>query len=378
MRLWRYCIAGFLFNLLAFVFWTVVPIRAVGLGANPTQLALLQTSSSVVYVLTALFSGGLSDRVSRSLLARLSTALGIAVCAATVYVDSLNLLYVVAAVLGFSGSIYWPSIQGAVGAESEPSRVEQTIGWFNVSWSVGKTLGFVVTGWLAARSGGQALALWIVAGICLPILVLYPADRIFRRDERHETGRNDTGVYRTIGYVANFLAFGVGNVFSGQFYKYAQKAGVGGVAPETLFGLVLGAIYGTQTLMFVVLQRGSKWTYRRGLLYGAQLLAGGAAVAVTFVTTESALIAAAAAVGVGLGFANASSIYYSLHGPAGHGKYAGVHEAVLGAGSFLVPLAGGRLADLNSDLRMPYWLVGGLTLLVLVIQEAVYRRRPRS
>ena len=30
---------------------------------------------------------------------------------------------------------------------------------------------------------------------------------------------------------------------------------------------------------------------------------------------------------VGLGVANASSIYYSLHGPADHGKYAGLHEA---------------------------------------------------
>src|SRR6185503_13360703 len=212
------------------------------------------------------------------------------------------------------------------------------------------------------RSGGQTLALWVVAGICLPILTLYPADQVVRRDQRHDTGRNDTGVYRLLGYVANFLAFGVGNVFSGQFYKYAQNSGIGGAPPETLFGLVLGAIYGTQTLMFVVLQRGSKWTYRRQLLYGAQLLAGGAAVAVTFVKTDASLIAAAALVGVGLGFANASSIYYSLHGPAGHGKYAGVHEAVLGAGSFLVPLAGGRLADLNHDLRMPYWLVGALTL----------------
>src|SRR5262245_47616281 len=130
--------------------------------------------------------------------------------------------------------------------------------------------------------------------------------------------------------------------------------------------------------MFVVLQRGSKWTYRRELLYGAQLLAGIAAVAVTVVTTDIALIAAAALVGVGLGFANASSIYYSLHGPASHGKYAGVHEAVLGAGSFLVPLAGGALADLTHDLRMPYWLAGGATVIALAIEEVVYRRRPSS
>ena len=72
MRLWRYCLAGLLFNWATFIFWTVIPARALEFKASSTQLALLQTASSVVYVLNSLFSGGLSDRVSRTLLARLS------------------------------------------------------------------------------------------------------------------------------------------------------------------------------------------------------------------------------------------------------------------------------------------------------------------
>jgi MFS family permease len=377
MRLWRYCLAGFLFNWLAFVFWAVINIRAARLGASPSQLALLQTSSSVVYVMSALFSGGLSDRVSRSALARWATVAGIAVCGATVYIPSLGLLYTVAPLLGLAGSVFWPSIQGAVGAESEPSKVEKSIGWFNISWSIGKTLSFVIAGWLV-ETRGYAFALWLAAGVAVPILLVYPGDRVLRREGLHEKGRSDAAAYRVIGYVANFLAFGVGNIFSSQFIKYAEETGIGGAHPGTLYGLVLGAMYGTQTLMFVLLQRGSAWTYKRGLLYGAQVVAGAAAVAVAFVTTNSAILASAALVGVGLGFANASSIYYSLHGPADHGKYAGFHEAVLGAGSFLVPQAAGALADLNHDLRMPYWLAGGATVMVLLIQEIVYRRRLRS
>lgn len=377
MRLWRYCLAGFLFNWLGFVFWTVVPIRAEGFHATSTQLALLQTAASVVYVLTSLLTGGLSDRFSRSALARLACAGGFLTCAFTVYIDSLAPLYAAAVLMGLSGSIYWPSIQGAVGAESEPSRVERSIGWFNVSWSVGKTLGFAVAGWIAQTFGAPA-ALWMAAAAAVPIPALYPANQPARPAAAHESGRSDTAVYRTVGYVANFLAFGVGNVFSNQFYKYAANSGIGGDHARTLFGLVLGCTYGAQTILFYVLQRSSAWTYRRELLYGAQLLAGASAVAVTFATSQVVLLAAAAGVGVGLGFANASSIYYSLHGPADHGKYAGVHEAVLGAGSFLVPLAGGALADLNHDLRMPFWLAGALTLAVLVIEEAIYRRRPRS
>lgn len=377
MRLGRYCLSGFLFNWLGFVFWTVVPIVAERHHPSATQLALLQTASSVVYVLSSLVSGGLSDRVSRSALARVGVLCGIGACAATVYINNLSLLYLAAPLMGLGGSIYWPSIQGAVGAESEPSRVERSIGWFNVSWSVGKTLGFVVAGWLAQRHGA-ALTLWIAVGAAAPVFFLYPGDRKHHAQGHLEPGRADTAVYRTMGYIANFMAFGAGNVFSNQFYKYAETMKLGNGNPGTLFGLVLGAMYGTQTILFLVLQRGSAWTYRRGLLYGTQFLAGAAAVAVTFLARPEALLAAAALVGVGLGFVNASSIYYSLHGPANHGKYAGLHEAVLGAGSFLVPLAGGATADLTHDLRMPYWLAGAGTVVAIAIQETVYRRSPRS
>jgi hypothetical protein len=65
MRLWRYCLAGFLFNWLVFVFWFVVPVRAVGFKATSTELALLQTASTVFYVLNSLFIGGLSDVSAR-------------------------------------------------------------------------------------------------------------------------------------------------------------------------------------------------------------------------------------------------------------------------------------------------------------------------
>ena len=376
MRLWRYCLAGFLFNWLVFVFWFVVPVRAVSLKASSTELALLQTASTVFYVLNCLFIGRLSDRVSRAVLARLACVGAFAACALTVAVRSLNQLYLVVPLLGISGSIFWPSVQGALGAEAGPSRVEKVIGWFNVSWSIGKAIGFAVAGLLVAKYGNST-ALWIAAASAVPILLLYPGDKVVRWDGPHEHGTEDRGAFRTIGYVANFLAFGIGGVFQSQFIKYLEPMVADEERRKLYFGIFLGVLYGTQTLLFVVLQRGAAWTYRRSLLYGAQVLCGAAAVGVTVLHGQAALLGAAAMVGVGLGFANASSIYYSLHGPADHGKYAGLHEAVLGTGSFLVPLMGGVLAD-RFDLRMPYWLAGAATLLAIVVEETIYRRRPRS
>ena len=53
-------------------------------------------------------------------------------------------------------------------------------------------------------------------------------------------------------------------------------------------------------------------------------------------------------------------------------------EAVLGAGTVLVPLAGGALADLTGDLRVPYWLAASAMLVAVAIEELVYRKRSKS
>ena len=377
MRLWRYCLAGLLFNWAAFVFWYVLPIRALDFHASSTQLALLPTASSIVYVLNSLFSGGLSDRMSRALLARLSTALLIGVILLTVCAGSLGGLFLVVPFMGFACSVYWPSIQGAIGAEAGAARLEKVLGWFNVSWSIGKTLGFLMGSVITAALSVSS-TLWMAAASALPVLLLYPRDQPLPKETAHAEGSAERATFRTLGYVSNFMAFGVGAVFQNQFVKYLKIAPVPGWDQATFFGLFLAAIYGVQTLAFVVLQHGSRWAYRRGLLYLIQVLCGAAAVAVPFLTRDWQYFGAAAFIGVGLGFCNASSIYYSLHGPSDHGKYAGLHEAVVGAGSFLAPLAGGALADLSGNLRTPYWLSGGVMIAATAIQEALYRRSARS
>src|SRR5215831_11032741 len=162
MRLWRYCLAGFLFNWLVFVFWFVVPVRAVGFKASSTELALLQTASTGVYVLNSLFIGQLSDRMSRALLSRLACLGAFAACALAVSARSLHQLYLVVPLLGIAGSVFWPSVQGAIGAEAGPSRLDKVIGWFNVSWSTGKAIGFFIAGGLVALYG-ESPTLWIAA-----------------------------------------------------------------------------------------------------------------------------------------------------------------------------------------------------------------------
>lgn len=377
MRLWRYCVAAFIYDWFVFVYWTAVPVRAVEFGASSTQLALLQAAATIPYVLNSLFVGPLADRWSKSLLARVGCLVAALACAWTAHAPGLAMLFVGAPLLGIGSSIFWPPVQGGIGAESDPRRMERALGTFNVMWSLGKAIGFAVAGKMVDDLG-HAWVLWISAASALAILPLYPSDIPASREPLpEEEAPRGRAAFRSMAYVANFAAFGVGATLQNQFFKYL-KASVttSAVSLETYFGLFLGAVFLAQTAMFFLLQRGAGWTYRRWPLYGAQLLSAGALAAIAFLRDPLPLLLAAPLVGVGIGFTYASSIYYSLHGPSDHGRYAGLHEAVLGAGSFVVPLLGGALADLSGDLRSPYLLAALVSAASLAPQEWLYRRSP--
>jgi len=377
MRLWRYCVAAFVYDFFVFVFWTAVPVRAEAFGASSTQLALLQTASSVPYVLNSLFVGGLSDRVSKSLLARAGCLIAALACVWTAQAHGLGPLFIGVLLLGLGASVFWPPVQSGLGSETDPARMDRALGTFNVMWSLGKTLGFAVAGKMIDDLG-HAWVLWISAASAVAILPLYPGDTLaVSREPLPEGGREGRAAFRTMAYIANFAAFGVGAVLQNQFIKYL-KASVRteAVSLETFFGVFLGVVFLAQTAMFFFLQRGARWTYRRSWLYGAQLLSAACLGGLTLTTDPLTLLVLGPLVGAGIGFTYASSIYYSLHGPAEHGRFAGIHEAVLGSGSFLVPLAAGALADLSGDLRAPYWLAAGLSAASLALQERIYRRSP--
>jgi MFS family permease len=378
MRLWIYCLGGLVYDWLAFVFWTATPVLAERLGASATEVGLLQAASTVFYVLNSLWIGRLADRVSKSLLARLG-CLGAAVaCILVGRAETLLQLFAFVPVMGLAASLYWPTVQGAIGAETDPARLERALGLFNFTWSLGKTLGFALAGWMLAR-WGHFSTMAVAAATALPILFLYPRDVGARAAAFHEPPVEGRAAFRTMGYVANFAAFGLGAAFQNQFFKYLSAGGLGRLwGPETFFGVFLGLVFGAQTLTFSVLQRWTGWTYRRGLLYALQALGAAAAGALAFAPSDLLLLALAPLLGASLGFAYASSIHYSLHGPANHGKYAGLHEAVLGSGTVLVPLAGGLMVDLGGGLRAPYLLAGAGAAVAVLVEEVLYRRSSRS
>lgn len=383
MRLWRYGLAAFFFDWVLYILWTVIPIHAVKLGASASRLACLQTAASVVYVAMCIVVGRLADRIAKPWIVRAGCA-GMAVsCWLIGRTHEYGALLLLVPLAGLSSSLFWPPVQASIGAEAKPEELERAIGLFNVLWSLGKGLGFVSAGAIHAWLGTPKTLLVAAAG-ALGIALLYPW-----RDVKGSAHAPEIDVdpatrmtFLRIAWVANFALFGVGAIVANQYFKLVEMHRIGSglfasfrSPTEVFFGTFLGLVYLAQSAVFVLLGRSSRWTYRRGPLYLTHLLLGGAAAGLAFVRSEPALLALAPLIGIGLGYGYASSIYYSLHTPQGHGKFSGLHEAVLGSGNFVLPLAAGILADRLFDLRLPYWLAAAGALAAVAVEEAIYRRR---
>lgn len=380
MRLWLYCLAGFVFDWVLYVLWTVIPFHAEALHATPDQVGYLQAVSSVVYVFMCILVGRLSDRFSKGSLLRVGCLITAAACVLIGRSESYLMLLLLAPVAGLGASLFWPPIQGAIGAEAKPETLEKSIGLFNILWSTGKALGFLTAGAIH-RPLGTSSSLLLAAGGAVLVVLFYPW-RDAKGSPTLPEDPVDPGLrtkFLRMAWVANFVLFGVGSLITIHYFKFVHHHQIGVRllgSTEKFFGLYLGLIYLSQTLVFVVLSRTSKWTYKRGILYGTHLVLAIAMILVAFVRSELAILATAPLVGIGLGFGYCASIYYSLHTPKGHGKYSGMHEAVLGSGTFLLPLVAGLLA--RSDLRWPYWLAAACAVVAVLVEERIFWQDGRT
>ncbi|MBI1851581.1 MAG: hypothetical protein HYR85_14665, partial [Planctomycetes bacterium] len=79
---WRYLVVAAGQDLSLFVVWSVIPLWAkIDAKASPLALGALPLSSGIAYTLASPLAGRLSDRVSRTTLARIGLLLYAVFCA---------------------------------------------------------------------------------------------------------------------------------------------------------------------------------------------------------------------------------------------------------------------------------------------------------
>ncbi len=377
-RVLRLGATAFIADLALYLVWVAIPYKAISLGASAALLGIVSTVSSSTYVVTSLVSGRLSDRISRLRLARCGAILFVVGCLLVMRAGSLPAMLMRMPLMGLGMGCFWSPLQAAIADEGDRAALEGNIGLFNVFWSLGKTCGFLIGGSLYAWFGGAPL-FYASSGLVLLVAAVIPsgarkpayAPATVAEDSSPQPARGELRAFLYMAWIANAIGFGIGNTLNVHYPKFLLQLGWG----SARFGLYLGIVFATQTAAFWLLRRFRGWRLRRAPSYALQAGMIAATLLLPFLRSLPLVLLTAIPIGLALGLAYHASITYSLSDRSSRGQRAGIHEALLGAGNFVLPLAGGALVAATGDLRMPYWFCSLALLVGVGVQEVVWRRR---
>ncbi len=373
---YRYHAVGFGQDFSLFFAYSIIPLWATfGAGADAWALGLVPIPGGLSYFFASLYLGRLSDRVTRTTLARIGMGLFGIYCFLAAVVPNLWWLLAVAPLSGISNALVWGPLQAKIADESEASDLERNLGDFSLSWSAGKALGMLLGGlcWdIYHRS-----ALWFAGGLSLALVLLVP-----RRTERQrevplrlvDDDGPDAATRRRFlhaAWIANFAAYGLGATVNYLFPDVLAAQG----RPASDFAWVLGAMFGAQTLAFWLFGTWSGWRYRAAPLFAWQAAGAAALLVIGFGAPLPWALPAAVVSGLALGHVYSVSIYYSVHSEEDRGARAGVHEALTGMANFAVPSLGGVLVAWLGTRAAPYMLACAVVAVALVAQARVLRGR---
>ena len=163
------------------------------------------------------------------------------------------------------------------------------------------------------------------------------------------------------------MAFGIGAVLNTHYPEWLEQMGRG----EALFGTYLGLIFGAQTVTLAVLTRFTRWRFRAAPQVLSQVPLILVLALLPRLENPILILATAPWVGLGLGANYFASLFYSVQTPAGRGRNAGAHEALLGLGAMILPVAGGWAAAGLDRLDAPYLVAAGAGALALLAQLGI-------
>jgi MFS family permease len=377
----RICIAAFMMDLALNLMFTGMPYKVLALGGGALALGALPIAYSLIYASTASVAGRITDGTDRLRLARRLLPLSILAMVILMRATHLEWVFVAPAAVGLSVAFFWPALMGTMADFSAPGRLTAHLGWFNVSWSAGKALGFLMGGALLAWYGFSALFAVAAGSVVVVLLFLQWLPRSVPHlnpgGESTEIALEplppNQGSLLLAAWIANFTTFGATAALNFHYPAWLEAHDL----PETVFGTFLGILFFSTTAAFVILKRNPGWRDRRLPLLLAPLPAILALAVLPRLGTPWAIFAAAPWIGFGLGQAYFASLYYSVRNPALRGRNAGIHEACVHSGVLILPLLGGIVASSTGRLEAPYWVAAGVGTAGLLVEMVVLAKSPR-
>lgn len=279
------------------------------------------------------------------------------------------------AFLALANALFWPAFQARIGDRNpEPAALARALRFFNVGWTSGKALGFLLAGALFSFAPSLCLLAGAGAGALVFLVLVIFDGRIesagpevpaaTSSDNKPDAARETKRSFLVAALVSNLVLWGSLATLKALAPKLGESLGVGALETGSLLFLALSA----QGVGFFLLGNSTRWTYRVGTLLAA-VPAALAGLALVYVAGAESLgpvalgLVAAGAGAVVIGGAQAvtytASVFYSLDFDQKRGLRTGIHEAVLALGGSL-PILGGALADASGNLQAPLLFMGAI------------------
>ena len=380
-RTTRYYFASAAMDFALYVFYGAIPFYLMGLGAESFELGIMQTIISISYIIVALLAGRISDRIPRIFLIKAGCILAVISFFCLPITGTIHQVYCLALLIGLATGIFWPPLQAAIADEASGTELGGLLGNFNLAWSFGKALGFLVCGLTIALfknvgssqdSGDIAIKIPFVLAGTAALLNFFILPGLFAsnpvQNQRLPLQENGEPAakkrkFLAVAWLANFVAFGVSGVLANQYPRLSKEIGI----TEFQFNFYLFCVILCQLIGFWMLMKSTWWHYRKKPLLSVQIVMIAALLMLGITRKFLLVLLTAPVIGLGFSLSYFSSIFYSLRTDLGKGKNAGIHESILRTGNFIFPLVGGWLT-IYAGLMSPYIFGFAFGLLIIIIQ----------
>lgn len=279
-------------------------------------------------------------------------------------------------VFGASVSLFWPTLEGAIGLSAPQGKLLRHLGNFNMAWCGAAAAGIFIAGLLYGIN--PYLPFYFSTSVEI-LLFLHLAtcghsDGAVSSTEQHpdaaEVPAWKVRAYVYAAWVANFTLHMA--VFGSRalFPKIARELHIRPV--ET--GAILSCSMTAAVIMFLILSLRYGWRFRKWFLFSMQAV-GAVGLALITVTDRPLYFALAFfLMGLACGVTYYSSIYYGLVAAGDRVAKSTLHEMVVSLGILIGPVFFGIVAWMADDLRLPNNISALLVLAGIVLQAGILFR----
>ena len=331
-------VASPLFNC-CLVFWTKER-----LGYTDCDNLLLSAVGGAVYIVAAWRGGKLADTIGYDRFIVVALAIA-ALCLGVGWLPVWRFTpFVVVALYTVCMAAIWTALEAVT--QHAPARLNmpQRAGIYNIIWAVACIMAYLLGGALyrwhpvlaflvpAALHAGQAG--WMLR----PVKRRRPRTWI-PPDSAHRGDSVATGVKLVFVRTA-WVVNGMSYFFSSALAALMPAVGLclGFSAAQTIWLFCILQV--TRLLGFILFWYWERWHYRMVWSVSAAALAPVGLAALFFAPWLWLVVVALMLLGLTQALSYSISLYYSLDMGGHKGAYSGIHEALIGAGVFLGPLAG--------------------------------------